>query len=149
MRISVLFALILLCLPVHAGLILEEGYVRGLPPGQNNTAAFLTLKNTGSKTLWITAAQSDVAQSAELHQHSMSASGVMSMSAVGEITIPAGQRFTFAPGGYHIMLFGLHHPLRSGDMVKLDLTAGDGTVFHFQLPVVSVLDEKPAAAHQH
>lgn len=149
MRLLSLLLLTWVSLYSHADLLLESGYVRGLPPGQNNTAAFLTLKNTGKKTIWITAAASDVAASAELHQHSMSATGVMSMSAVAEISIPAGQSFTFAPGGYHIMLLGLHHPLRSGDQVQLSLNAGDGTRFNYSLPVVSVLDEKPAQPHQH
>jgi periplasmic copper chaperone A len=147
MRVGIFLLISLLSLSARADLLLQKGYVRGLPPGQNNTAAFLTLKNTGPDNIVLTSAKSNVAASAELHLHSMSADGVMSMAEVPAVSINAGQTFRFEPGAYHIMLLGLHKPLQPAQQVEMQLIAQDGSVYRYTLPVISVLDEPAANAH--
>jgi hypothetical protein len=53
------------------------------------------------------------------------------MRPVAALDIPAGQPVTLKPGGEHIMLIGLQHPLREGQTFPLTLNfekAGARTV---------------------
>lgn len=49
---------------------------------------------------------SPAAQRVEIHRSTM-ADGIARMEAVGAVDLPAGHSVQFAPGGYHLMLFGL------------------------------------------
>ncbi len=46
----------------QAELSLVDGYVRGLPPGQSVTAAFMTLRNSGDEELVLTTASTSVGE---------------------------------------------------------------------------------------
>lgn len=81
--------------------------------------AYLTIRSPTADRL--VAASTPVAKKAELHTMSMS-NGVMQMRPVAGLDIPAGQPVTLKPGGEHIMLLGLDHPLREGQSFPLTLT---------------------------
>lgn len=86
-----------------------------------NGAAFLSVVNSGADDRLV-AAETPVADRAELHTHTME-NGVMKMRQVeGGIAIPAGQTVMLQPGGLHVMLFGLKAPLKEKDSVPLTLT---------------------------
>ena len=56
---------------------------------------------------------------------------VMKMRPIAGLDIPAGQSVSLQPGGEHIMLMGLHQPLREGQSFPLTLDfekAGPRTV---------------------
>ena len=56
-------------------------------------------------------------------------SGMIGMARVAQVTCPAGGRLAFAPGGYHLMITGLHRALAAGDTLELDLVfAHAGTI---------------------
>lgn len=135
-------ALCLLCLPAAPGHALEvrDGRVRGLPPGQTTTAAFFVLHHDGVAEWVLTGAETPVAERVEIHRH-LHREGVMSMRQVDQVVVPAGGRFEFAPGGYHLMLIGLRRALRDGETVPLTLHGRGGQSVTAELPVVSVLDE--------
>jgi hypothetical protein len=65
--------------------------------------------------------------------------GVMRMRRVETLHWVAGQEIRMAPGGMHLMLIGLQHPLLAGQQVELELTtvAGDGkpSTTSLRLPV--------------
>jgi copper(I)-binding protein len=132
----------LLLAPVlaRAELLVEEGYVRGLPPGQKVTAAFMTLTNSGTEDLVLTSGSSAVAEKVEFHQHSH-VDGMMRMRQVPELLVPAGGELPLKPGGLHLMLIGLQQVLQEGDTVVLELCAADGGCKAIELPVISVLNE--------
>lgn len=136
-------ALLLAGSVVHGEVLVEDAYVRAMPPGSPNTAAFLTLVNTGTEAVVIDGGQSDAAERVEIHGHFHS-DGMMSMRAVPEISVPAGGEMQLQPGGYHLMLIGTLRPLKPGDRVKLVLTSGNATVVEAELPVQSVMKQ-----HQH
>ena len=46
---------------------IENAWVRALPPGQPNTAAYLTLVNRGEVAVVVESASADVADKAEMH----------------------------------------------------------------------------------
>lgn len=137
---------VFLSMAAAAELRVEDAYVRGLPPGQPVTAAFMRIINTADRAVEVIAASTDSAKLAEIHVHRHH-NGMMSMEKVDSITIPAGGEFVLAPGGYHLMLIDLYKPLREGEMVsiKLQMTGGDsnnGDVLVMQAPVRSVLNER-------
>lgn len=138
-RIIFLLALWWPC-AVSAELLLLEGFVRGLPPGQKVTAAFMTLSNTGTQDVVLVAAQSDVAENLEFHQHSHEG-GMMRMRQVAQLSVPAGEELELSPGHLHLMLIGLQRTLKEGDKVEISLCDARSECLAVELPVVSVLNE--------
>ena len=125
---------------VDNGIIVRDGYVRGLPPGVRNTAAYMTIINHGDTDLVLTGATSTVADSVMLHT-TVNRNGKISMEHVMSAVVPAGGELVLKSGGYHLMLMGLHRNLQSGDTVKLSLQFSGAVVIPLELTVVSVLDE--------
>lgn len=82
-------------------------------------AVFMTLVNRGGEADRLVGAESDVATAVELHKSTMT-DGVMKMSPVLDIPIPANGEVVLKPGDYHIMLLGLKHDLNVGD--EFDVT---------------------------
>jgi copper(I)-binding protein len=99
----------------------EQAWSRATPPRQKIGAAYLTIRNAGDTADRLVAADSPVAGTVELHSMSMT-DGVMRMRPVAAIAVPAGGSATLQPGGLHIMLIGLHAPLRQGERFDLTLT---------------------------
>lgn len=112
----------------------EGAYVRAVPPGQPNTAAFMSLTNTDDSDHAVIAAHSDAAEAVELHTH-MHDNGVMRMRKIERIEIGAGAMQVLEPGGLHIMLIGLQEPLQPDDTVTLTLEFDDGSSVDVQAPV--------------
>ena len=93
-------------------------------------AAYLTIRNIGSTPDRLIAASAPVARRAELHTHIMTDS-VMRMRRIKAVPVAAGGAATLKPSGNHVMLMGLHAPLRKDGQFPLTLTfekAGDVTV---------------------
>ena len=126
-KISLMIALLLSTgLSLAKGVSASDPYVREVPPGQMNSATFLTLKNDTDKEIALIKASSDVAKHVELHEH-VHLNGMMQMRQVHKIAIPAKGITALKPGGYHIMLIGLTRKIKSGDIVDLNLTFDDGS----------------------
>ncbi|MFT5691139.1 MAG: copper(I)-binding protein [Oceanicoccus sp.] len=140
---NIVIGVIVCCLfgiGVRADVSIEEGYVRGLPPGQTVTAAFMRLKNDGDQSVVITGASSKSAERLEFHAHHHSG-GMMSMKRVDNIVVPAKGVFDLKPGDHHLMLINLVGFLREGDSVDLILEMQSGETIALTLPVRSVLNE--------
>jgi len=89
-------------------------------------AAYFTMNNNNDHEHTLLSVKSDVAKRVELHQHIM-ADGMMKMRLVkGGIMIPAGHSVALQPGGFHVMLIGLHAPLKEGSTFPLTLIFDNG-----------------------
>ena len=121
-------------------LTVTDAYIRGLPPGQTVTAAFMTLNNGLARDCRIVGASSPIASSAEIHAHSHQ-NGVMSMRPVDGVVLPGGQSVSFKPGGYHLMLFGLKHSLVEKTEYTVTLFFEGCPEVTLNIPVRSVLRE--------
>ncbi|HTR17105.1 MAG TPA: copper chaperone PCu(A)C [Acetobacteraceae bacterium] len=98
----------------------ERPWARATAPHQTDAAVYLTLRSPGGDRL--IGVGSPMADHASLHE-TVKENGVSRMRDVpGGIPLPAGQTVTLRPGGFHIMLIGLHHPLVAGQTVTLDLS---------------------------
>ena len=116
------------------------------------TAAFATLTNIGDTELVVTAARTEAAGRAELHETVENADGSMAMQArEGGFVIPAGGHLMLAPGGEHIMLMDLAKPLEPGEAVAIDLTLADGSTLTFEATVKAFdgADEKYQHGAEH
>lgn len=138
----------LLAATARADWHVQPGHVRGLPPGQPVTAAFLTLHNAGGEALELVEVSTPVAERVEIHRTESDGS-TMRMVRLDTLPLPPGEHVELRPGGLHLMLIGLKQPLQDGSEVLLTLRASDGSEKQVSLPVRSVLDEKPAARHRH
>jgi len=124
----------------------EGAYVRAVPPGQPNSAAFMSLTNKGETDHVLVAAESNVSKVAELHTHSMEG-GMMKMRPVEKIDLPAGETVKLQPGGLHIMLIGLTRQLSPGEDVEITLIFEDGSRASLQAPVKTV--QQTMEEHHH
>ena len=110
------------------GIAITQAWARETAQGQKDGGGFLTITNAASKPDRLVGASSGVAAQTQVHSMTMD-HGIMRMRQVaGGLVIPAHGTLELKPGGYHIMLIGLRHPLRAGETVKLVLRfehAGD------------------------
>jgi copper(I)-binding protein len=118
----VLLPLLVLAQSAAAQVTVADPWVRGTVAGQMATGAFMQLRSATDTTL--VDVSSPAAKIVEIHEMKM-AGGVMKMSAVDRLPLPAGKAVELTPGGYHMMLMGLAQPLKEGDTVPLKLTLED------------------------
>jgi hypothetical protein len=111
-----------------------DAWVREAPTGRAVTGMFLLLKNTGTAERSVLRGKADVGDTLELHEMKRE-NGMMRMSPVQRIAVPAGGETALRPGGYHLMLFGLKKPLVVGDTVRATLTLDDGSLVRVVAPV--------------
>ena len=126
---------------VENGVTVSDAYIRGLPPGQTVTAAFMTINNHQDKDCKLVGVGSSVSRSAEIHEHSHK-NGKMSMRPVKSLVIPAGGSVSLVPGGYHLMMFGLEDSLKEGEAHTITLSFEGCDELSIDAPVQSVLNEK-------
>ena len=83
-------------------------------------------------------ASSSVAKIVELHQH-INDNGVMRMRKVDTgFMIKSNESMVMTPGGYHIMLIGLHKPLKENTSMDLLLKFESGKTIDIAIPIVSI-----------
>ena len=122
------------CAPAEeapAALTLSEGWIRLPPPGQNRSAAYLTLTATAPVTL--VAAESPLAERVEFH--TMVQDGdLMRMRKLPTVSLAPGETRRFAPGGDHLMLFGWAPPAQ-GAVGEITLIDANNTRYTVTLPL--------------
>ncbi len=99
---------------------IQEAWARASAGAASMGAAYVVLKG-GAQDDTLIGASTPVADGAMVHV-SMQDNGIMKMRHVDGVPVPANQTVTFEPGGNHIMLMGLKHPLAGGETFKLTLT---------------------------
>ena len=139
---SIFGLLFITCLSSNtfAEIVVEGAYVRGLPPGVDNTSVYMTLRNTGDVDLELTGASSPIAANVMLHT-TMNHNGMLHMQHVTSVSVPANGELVLESGGLHLMLTELKQSPAVGSEVELTLQFADGTTRQLSLPVRSVLDE--------
>lgn len=105
-----------------ADIRVTEAWARPSLPGAPVTAAFMTIANDGANADRVIGVNVEpaIADKAELHNHVLD-NGVMRMRPVEAIDLPAHGAARLAPGGLHVMVFGVKAPWRAGDHPRLTL----------------------------
>ncbi|EIJ35624.1 protein of unknown function DUF461 [Thiothrix nivea DSM 5205] len=115
----------------------ENPYARAVPPGQPNSASFMTLVNESDVDHSVKSAASPVAATVELHTHTNN-NGVMEMRQVEQIDVPAKGRTELKPGGLHVMLIGLKQDMKVGETAPITLTFEDGSSTTVDAPIQEI-----------
>lgn len=109
----------------HSTLAVQNAWIRQPPPGIHVGAAYFTLRNTGDHPVTVVDVQCADAHSAMIHETVVS-QGQSRMLPHPRLTIAPGHSVTLRPGGLHVMLNGLTHPLKVGERVPLVLLLAGG-----------------------
>ncbi len=91
----------------------EGGHMAG-----NNSAAYMVIRNEGKEPDRLVGVASDVAEFVEMHTSEMR-EGVMTMTKVEGIDIPARGEAVLEPGALHIMFINLNRDLKEGESVTI------------------------------
>ncbi|MEJ2458232.1 MAG: copper chaperone PCu(A)C [Novosphingobium sp.] len=103
------------------GIVVSDGrlvlpIVAGRP-----AAVYFSIRNDGTDAATLAGVHVAEADKAEMHK-----TEGRTMSAVNSVALAPGETVAFAPGGYHVMAFGLPGTLKPGETVELTLTFSDG-----------------------
>ena len=127
----------------HMGVMVMDAQARAMPPGSKNSAAYFTLMNHKQESISLVSAKSDVSKVTEFHNHLM-IDGAMSMRKVPSVDVAAGERVSFQPGGFHVMLIGLTQNLKPGEQVTIQLNLASGESMMVKADIVMPTDIKEA-----
>ncbi len=122
----------------------EDPWVRATTGTEDPTmtAAFMVIDNDTDEDVSLTDVSSPVADTVQVHEMAM-VDGAMQMKEVdGGLTVTAGRGKVLEPGGYHLMLMGVHQDLAPGDEVDLTLEFSDGETQKLSVPVKEFTEEE-------
>ena len=133
----------------HADVVISDPYARATFPMAQSGAVYLTIENTGEsdRTLNAVSVATDIANEAQIHTTDMHGD-MMQMRQVTEgISLAPGEKVSFEPGSFHIMLMGLKKGLSEGDSVALTLTMANGETIAVNAAVKAI--DKASNHHHH
>lgn len=114
-------------------LTVQDAWIRATP-GVDVAAAYLTLRNGGTAAIVITGVRSPVAGAAMIHETRIE-NGQSSMRPLERLRVAPGETVRLTPGGMHVMLHRLAHPLTPGEKVPLLLLLEGGGMVSVTAPV--------------
>jgi copper(I)-binding protein len=117
-----------------ATLRIEDAWAAPTPGGVEVSAGYLTLVNPTSTEDALIGASSARAERVEVHEMTMQ-DGVMQMRATARLPIGAGQLVELAPGGRHLMFYGVSQPFTEGETIPVRLTFERADAIDVSLPV--------------
>ncbi len=115
---------------------IDHPWSREAPPNAPVIGGFLKLNNLGDKEDALIAVESPISEHIELHNHIMK-DGVMKMTRIDEILVPANGSVALEPGNFHLMIFNPTQTLREGDRFPVTLTFKNGGKVEVEMAVES------------
>jgi copper(I)-binding protein len=143
---AALAVLLLLAISARSGdykagnLAITDPWSRPTPPIASVGAVYFSITNAGRKADRLLAISSPIARQAEIHE-SRVVNGTLQMRPVESIECPPGATVRIEPGGLHVMLLGLTHPLAAGTTFPLSLRFRDAGSVTVQVAVASRQEE--------
>jgi len=129
-----------------------HAWVRLAAVSGNPAAAYLTLHG-GPEDMRLIAIDSTAAGSSELHRSMKTGPGgavtgqmtgqMTGMQRLDGLDLPAHGKIAFAPGGNHVMLFGVSPQVKPGDHMALAVRFEKGQVLQADAVVVAAGDAPP------
>ena len=120
---------------ISAGLAIKSGrLVLPAVPG-NPAAAYFTLVNNGPNDVTITGISIDATKQAMMHETSGD-----TMKMLDSVTVPSQGFVSFAPGGKHVMVFGIDAKLNAGGTAHAMLTSREGSIYSTDLKITAAAD---------
>ncbi|MGI9403624.1 MAG: copper chaperone PCu(A)C [Hyphomicrobium sp.] len=132
-------------------LMIDRPWARPTIGSSKNSAAYMTLSNNGDSADKLLAVKSDAAEHVALHESRMDGEIMRMVPVKDGIEVPPHGEVELKPLGLHVMLMGLHKPLKEGEKFPMTLVfAKQGDV-----KVEVKVEKKPQAKksgqdmHQH
>jgi periplasmic copper chaperone A len=139
--LTIAAAVLLAIEAIASDVMVMDAYARAsATSAAKSGAAYLTMMNHGNTADRLIGLSADIAESAQIHEN-VETNGMVSMQPVGTLDIPAGSEVELAPGGLHIMLFGLRKPLKKGGHFTLTLTFERSGAVVVDVPVGDVAQD--------
>jgi copper(I)-binding protein len=127
----------------EATLSADQAWVRLPAVAGNPGAGYLTIHG-GPVPARLLAVESPAAGSTELHASmKMGAGGMTGMQRLDGLDVPANGIVAFAPGGNHVMMFGLGASLKPGGTVPFTVRFARGPSLTVEAKVVGAGDAAP------
>lgn len=121
-----------------ADLTVEQAWAAPTPAGVDVSAAYLTVRNgavAGDRLLGATSPRAD---RIEIHEMSMDGA-VMRMRTVETIPIAPDEAVVLAPGGMHLMFYGVREPFAEGENIPVRLRFQNAGEIDVVMPVRRVV----------
>lgn len=109
--------------------VIEQGRLKYPLPGKTVSAGYFELHNHSSADITIIGASADAGSSVEIHRTRRQGDQVR-MERIRRLPVAAGSSVSFAPGGLHLMLFGVE-TLPPATEITLQLEAGGSVTATF------------------
>ncbi len=141
----------LVAAPALAGSVIEVMHPWARPTLPNRPgAAYFGLHNPGDAPDRLIGARAGGVGTIEIHM-AMQQDGVMTMSPVDAVEIPAGGMAHLGPGGLHLMMFAIDPPLKEGDALEMILIFEAAGEVAITVPVSSTMGDAQhhGEGHQH
>lgn len=113
------------CSPQSDGVKVDGAWIRLPAVAGQPGAAYFTLHG-GREAETLVSVSTRAADRAEMHESTQGADGVAKMTQIASLDLPVGSQVKFAPGGKHVMLFGMVANVHSGEKVPLTLRFASG-----------------------
>ena len=120
---AALFALMIAFAAPHAfaaDITVTDAWVRETIGAGKVSAGYARIVNTSTSTDRLLSVATPAGM-ATLHR-TLEQGGMMTMDAVQNLEVPAKGAIELKPGGYHIMIMNVSHPLKVGEAVDLVFT---------------------------
>ena len=125
---------------------ISQPWSRATPKGATSGAGYMTITNKGTVPDRLNCVSSNASAQCQIHTMTME-DGVMKMRPVeGGLEIAPGATVTLKPGGFHMMLLDLKHPLEQGQNVKATLKFDNAGTVDVEYPVAAIGAPAPGAA---
>ena len=112
----------------------SDAWARPGAEGRMSAAYFLVSNSNGEDDVLLSV-ETNVAQTAEVHESYEREDGMMGMREIPKLDLPAQSTVRFEQGGLHVMLIDLTRRLSEGDTFKLKLVFENGDSATIDVPV--------------
>ncbi len=124
---------------------ISQPWARATPKGASTAGAYMTVTNNGKTPDRVNCVSSDASAECQIHSMTMD-NGVMVMRPVeGGLEIKPGETVTLKPGGFHMMLLNLKHPLEQGNSMKATLKFDNAGTVQVDYPIMAIGAAAPGA----
>lgn len=128
-------------------LMVSNALIRAMPPGQSNTAAFLSISNLGDEDCKLLKADSPNVKRIEFHTH-LYEKDMVKMRPLEFVELPASSSLLFESGGLHLMLIGVKPMLKNQSLTQINIhTDHCGTVSFNAVATDSIVNSGKGMHH--
>ncbi len=124
----------------QAQLGVDDAWVRLPAVSSRPGAAYFTVKG-GADATSLLGVSSPAAVRTELHEMKHEG-GMMTMTPLKDVAIPAGSTVKFEPGGKHVMLYDISPEVRAGGKIPLRLAFANGKTIEVEAELRAPGQEK-------